>query len=271
MSSLWRYRGWGTGAVLTGTVVAGLATAGCSALKPEIPLDASAGMFDRASIAYRVEAARINTARPAAREGQLVSYTTAPSAPLPANSVASVQVKYPHPDKKPGAAQVVVRIEDAAGTSAWSWKHWLAVASGHRYENRALETWTLDIPHNEVAQIVNGLQTAGYFQDYEKSADAARVETELDGVEMNKSWRQVPELDALIVRVRTEGRLIASLKAPGAYDPAQPPPASVVAYREMLADDAAVAFASDEPPAKPASPGGAVPSIVRLPAVDSRY
>jgi hypothetical protein len=260
-------------AVLAGAMLTSLAVAGCSALKgPEVPLDASAGMFDRASIGYRVETARINTAlrSPPSSEGQLVAYRPTHSAALPADSVASVQIKYPHPQKKAGYAQVVVRIDDAASAAGWTWKHWLAIAGGYTYVSEAQEVWTLDIPQRELSQIVNRLQTSGYFQQYE-TADAATFETELDGVAFNKSWRQLPELDALIVRVRTEGRLISSIKAPGAADLLQPPAASVVAYREMLAEDSGVAFASDQPAAAPLAAEGVMPRIVRLPAVDARY
>ena len=257
------------------SLLAALAVAGCSALKSrDVPLDASSGLFDEASIRYRVESARINGALREPREGQLVSYEEPLPGKLPANSTASLEIEYPHPEKKPGYGRVLVRIEgqprsESADPPAWK-RWWSAAASGVpglKQWNSDKETWVLDLRQGEVSAVIQQLQASGYFDNYEKPAEAAEISTELDGTKLSKGWRQVPALDALIVRVRTEGRLISSTKAPGVGDPSQPPANSVVAYRQMLAEDAGVAVASDDAP-QPAQPAF-VPVIVRLPAVDA--
>jgi hypothetical protein len=134
--------------------------------------------------------------------------------------------------------------------------------------------------------IVSRLHTSGYFAGYEK-AEGTEIETELDGSKVSKSWHQIPEMDALVVRVRTEGRLVSSTKAQvkkGA--PAKDEKdkdekdkgmfASVALYRSFMAKDKKTdngpegfALATDLYEAPYAAPPVHPLEIVRLPAVGS--
>ncbi len=264
---------------------------GCSVFKSrEVPLDSSAGLFDKAHLSYQVDTDRINTLPAARGDAQLVSYHESTAPRLPANAQASVDIRYPHPEKREGFAQVRVRIEGhasekPAGASALT--RWLVVTRNQVTgfaKAGSHEIWTLDIPKSEVAMIVSRLHTSGYFAGYEK-AEGTEIETELDGSKISKSWHQIPEMDALVVRVRTEGRLVSSTKAPakkaapakGEQDKEEKDEglfASVALYRTFMANDKKAdngpegfALATDLYETPYAAPPVHPLEIVRLPAV----
>lgn len=255
---------------LVGLLALAAAIAGCSAFSSgKTRLDSSAGMFDKAEVSYRVDAARLNAApRP---EGQLVSYQPQAVAALPAGSEAEVDIVYPHPEKREGHAQVTVRVFASKNSgeegriSKW-WKSGLKL-SGLSSTAAPLEVWTLDVPQNDVAGIINGLHNTGYFTSYEKPAEGAQVETVLDGAKVSKTWRQVPQLDALIVRVRTQGRLISSPKVETpipSHGIAGKTPASVQAYRKLQEEEGTAMVSDLEQTPFPAP---AAFQVVRLPPV----
>jgi hypothetical protein len=265
-------------AALAGALVSLAAVAGCSVFKSgNVPLDSSAGLFDKARLRYEVDTDRVNsTAAPRRGEGQLVSYQQQATPRLPVNARASVDIRYPHPNKREGMAQVQVRIKSHAGkksAEAPAWKRWWLstrdVLPGWNDAGSANETWVLDIPKSELATIVSRLNTSGYFAGYEKS-EGTEIVTELDGSKVAKSWHQVPEIDALVMRVRTEGRLVSSSGARNKPE-AKEPFASVAIYRSLLAKDKKIApaeegFAMATDEASPIRPVQHL-EIVRLPAV----
>jgi hypothetical protein len=248
--------------------------AGCAALKGSKPrLDSSAGMFDRAEVSYRVEASRINRLQPRASgvEGQLVSYQPPLDMRLPQNAFADVQIAFPHPDKREGYAQVTVRVVTPPGQEPAEGGNWWSKSvfnfSALKRKDAVLETWVLDLPQNELSAIINDLHNSGYFTRYDKTAAGAQIQTQLDGAKVSKTWRQVPQLDALVVRVRTQGRLLSNPKGSASnlfQGLAGPAPSSVRVYRELHKDEA-VAMASDRHDA----PLAAAPAfqVVRLPPV----
>lgn len=257
---------------LVGLLALAAAMAGCSAFNRGKPrLDSSAGMFDQAEVSYRVDAARLNAmSRP---EGQLVSYQPDSAAKLPAGAEAEVEIVFPHPDKREGYAEVTVRVfgnknnSEEGRFSQW-WKSGLKM-SGFSASSVALEVWALDVPQNDVAGIINSLHNTGYFTSYDKPAEGVKIETVLDGAKVSKTWRQVPQLDALIVRVRTQGRLLSSPKSetPNLFESVtSKTPASVQAYRK-LHDEEGTAMASDLE--QTPFPAPAAFQVVRLPPVDS--
>jgi hypothetical protein len=123
----------------------------------------------------------------------------------------------------------------------------------------------MDIPQEELCQIINDLHTSGYFTPREK-AEGSQIEAQLDGVKSSKSWRQVSQLDALIVRVRTQGRLTSNPKgsAPSLFKGLATAPSSVLAYRELNKEEGS-AVASDRSDSP--LPQAGTFQIVRLPAV----
>jgi hypothetical protein len=261
-----------------------MAAVGCSTFGKQAPNDTASGGFEKARLSYRVDTDRLN-GRKSQAEGTLVSYNGAPSNKLPANSKASLEIRSPHPDKREGLAQVRVRIESQGESSGVAWLAWWRSAKeelpGLKGAGWTQETWVLDIPQSELRGILGSLRGAGYFYTFAPPHDATLLETELDGTRLTKKWTQVRELDALIYRARTEGRLVSSTKAPsGASGEVGP---SVAAYRDALAQEGA-AVASDMEPAPnqthsptavpvghiapvQTAPGGV--QMVRLPPVES--
>lgn len=250
-----------------------LAVAGCSAFKSKKPLlDSSAGMFDKAEVSYRVETARLNAPPRKAAEGQLVSYQPALENRLPDGTTANVQIIYPHPEKREGYARVVVRFErtndpaDAGRIRKW----WQSTVSRWSDNDAECETWALDIPHNEFTKVVNDLHNTGFFTAYRTAAEGTQVQAKLDDAKLvSKSWRQVPQLDALIYRVRFEGKKIFGppVKIDEAVDPfvaGQPTPNSVLAYRALEAQEGVAVISDKEEVAQRPAPL----QIVRLPAVE---
>lgn len=259
------------GRLLVAVLVPAAAMAGCSGLRSKPLLDSAAGMFDKAELSYRVETARVDPAAPRV-EGQLVSYQPDAGKPLPAGSVADVQIAFPHPQKREGYAQVTVRLFDApsAGDTGRLGQWWKSSLkwTGLSGEGVPQETWVLDLPQNELAGIINDLHNSGFFTSYDKPTEGARIQTQLDGAKVNKTWRQVPQLDALIVRVRSQGRLLSSPKGEASnlfQGLAGRTPSSVAAYRKLNEDEglATVSDLGDTTIARPAAF-----QVVRLPPVD---
>lgn len=257
---------------LVGLLALAAVMAGCSAFNRGQPrLDSSAGMFDKAEVSYRVDAARLNaTPRP---EGQLVSYQPDSAATLPAGTEAEVEIVFPHPEKREGYAQVTVRVfgnknhSQTGRISQW-WKSGWKL-SGFSASSAALEVWVLDVPQNDVAGIINGLHNTGYFTSYDKPADGVQIETVLDGAKVTKTWHQVPQLDALIVRVRTQGRLLSSPRSetPHLFQGISgKTPSSVQAYRKLQDEEGAAMVSDLEQTPFPAPPAF---QVVRLPPIDS--
>ncbi len=235
-------------------------------------LDSSAGMFKKAEVSYRVEAGKINQLPPryGRTEGQLVSYQPPTAGRLPAGTVADVQIAFPHPEKREGYAQVIVRVEEPRGPSAEEIKWWKKAANWSPWKGKpaVLETWVLDIPQNELSGIINDLHNSGYFTSYDKTAAGAELVTQLDGAKVSKSWRHVPQLDELVVRVRTHGRLLSNPKGPASSlfkGLAGPAPSSVRAYRELNDEEGSVVVSDANGPPLPSAPAF---QIVRLPAVN---
>lgn len=290
-----RRHGWGKRLANALLVVLAM-LAGCSALGgKKVASNGTPASFDKARLSYRIETDRLNGSRRKEAGSKLASFHQAPLHPLPVGAYAMLEVYYPHPDRKAGLAQVRVRIENQQPKSGSKLLSWWSKAKEElpRLAGSAgwQETWVVDIPQSELKQLVNALGEAGYFYAFAPPHDATLVETELDGTRLTKKWTQVPELDALVHRARTEGRLASSTKVAGTT-PLDDPAMSASAYRQLLAQEQGTAVATDLPPANsgpadraaagpaaalvsadttlapPPVPGLANPHIVRLPAVN---
>src|SRR5271168_1909979 len=79
---------------------------------PRPQLDSMAGLYDRASIVYRLDASQLCEPLAVARiEGQLVAYQELPTAPVANSAVGTLTIKYPHPAGVPNCALAEVVIE----------------------------------------------------------------------------------------------------------------------------------------------------------------
>jgi len=214
-----------------------LACTGCtSPYKTLVRRDSAAGLYERAEVAYRLDASRLSLPLTLAHvEGQLVSYDYAPSNPAPGQSTATLKLIYPHPSGRTELALARVEIESTvpAGENAPS-----GGAVG--------ETWELDITRGELDRIVSRLNHAGYFDRNARRGEGVRIVSTLDGESVEKEWEQSAELDQLMVRVRGQGQLVG-LERPAGFRPHGAPPASVVAWRDLAARRLAATGAPQQP------------------------
>lgn len=223
-----------------------IALVGCSHVRPHsVALDSAAGMFDSAKIVYHVDAGRLCEPLAMARiEGQAVSYEQKPTSPLPNYSTGKLTVEYPHPLGKPGYALARVEITSRTPPAVETEKSsvmLLARELGNGLRkvvpesnptDVSSETWTLDIPKPQFDHAVGQLNSTGYFTIAKHEAPGVEIQTRLDGKTLDKRWRQVPELDVLILRVRNAGQLVSYHRASG--DAVRRPPelSTVASYRK---------------------------------------
>jgi len=215
-----------------------LACVGCSSpFQSVVRRDSAAGLYETASLEYRLDASRLNLPLTITHvEGQLVSYDHTTSNPEPGESTGSLRLIYPHPTGRAGLALARVEIESklppptVAPATADRAAAALLSAGGQPIH----ETWELDISRAELDRIVARLNASGYFEKKSKRAPGVTVTAKLDGRKVEKDWEQSPELDLLMVRVRREGQLVG-LDRPAGYRPKGTPPDSVVAWRELSA------------------------------------
>lgn len=222
---------------------------GCIQFGGSVPRDASAGLFEEAAISYRVDAGKEGLAMAAARiEGQLVSYDQVPSTPRSDHSVGRLTLQYPHPRGVDGMALARVEINSKWHTtpdgevqtvdqSALSTRLTTALAEG-KWPGKTTagelhESWELDIPKAQLDRIVADLNGAGYFGKQRKSKSGIELAARIDGGQVTKAWEQVPELDLLMRRVRSEGQLIAYHRTPGVKKPGEHAFSSVAAYQAL--------------------------------------
>ena len=110
-------------AALCGLLLAWLAE-GCGSLSvavpwKKMPLDASAGFYESASIVYRLDAGKLEQPLDVARvEGQKILYEQVASSPLAEQSMGTLTITYPHPGGRPGMAQAMFAIDSAPGQAA---------------------------------------------------------------------------------------------------------------------------------------------------------
>ncbi len=211
--------GWVGAAVL-------LAAAGCETLQPRsVQIDAASGRYNSAQLTYHLDTGRLSqpvqTARIAAQQ---VSYQQQPSAPLPDRSHARLSVQYPHPRGKAGFALAEVIIEadktpvkSSSGVDKSTFQRFVGAVSGAmndimpgmKYTEGVREAWALEIPKEELDQLVGQLANSGYFAYAPETTPGVEVFTRLDGKVVRKTWRQVPALNDFMERVRHEGQLVS--------------------------------------------------------------
>ena len=267
--------GWGLAAALLAAALLA-AGSGCESMRPQtVQIDAASGRFQSAQLTYALDTGRLSQPVQTARiEGQQVSYQQLPSTPLPDHSQARLLVQYPHPGNRAGYALAEVIIEsdhrsaktdDGAGKSGFQkfigglTETLNDILPGMTYNDGVREAWALDIPKEDLDQLVGHLAHSGYFQSGPAPTPGVDVLTRLDGKIIRKPWRQVPELDAFIERVRHEGKLV-SYVSPRSGDSAPAEVAggrndSVAAYQQQVQRQQA----QNGPPPQPYPIGNTLP------------
>jgi hypothetical protein len=213
---------------------------------------------------------------------------------LPERSVSQLQVKYPHPQRGAEFAQVRLIIErlpegvssglnPSSKLARW-WRTTQDELPGLKGADWYQETWATDIPRAEVESVIALLRKAEYFGDGGALGATVDLSVEMDQKRVHQDWVHIPQLDMLIVRARTHGKLVASVKPPG-LEPSGTTPASPSAhsYNQIVAKEAQPTGPIAAPPSAaaqassaPAAPTVAAasyrplpdPRIARLPRVD---
>ncbi|HUY87782.1 MAG TPA: hypothetical protein VMV10_03515 [Pirellulales bacterium] len=231
------------------------AALGCESMNPRtVQIDAASGRYHSAQLTYELDTGRLSQPVQTARiQAQQVSYQQLPSTPLPDRSLARLSVKYPHPQGKAdfALAEVVIvsdhpKVKSATSAGKSAFERFASsfaeamndILPGMTYGDGVREAWALDIPKEQLDDLVGHLANSGYFQYGPAPTPGVDVFTQLNGRTISKHWRQVPELDAFIERVRHEGSLV-SYNRPQTNESAPADAAggrndSVVAYQQQL-------------------------------------
>lgn len=246
------------------------ASVGCRSTRQAEPLDGLAGNYEKAKLEYKIDAGKLNVPIELARiEGQAVSYDHIGSMPLPEQATGTLTLEYPHPEKHIGfvKARLEIRSQDAAKLHAaetstkkrWLWgTAWLRKSKPEPAADpeAVVEVWEVDVPRGELDQALAALNHQGYFKPDVEGRGGVDLCVKLGPREATKRWQQVAQLDALMLRARGHGRLVA-YNRPHAQSSA--PPSAMLAYQQWQ-QPAALAGA---PQAMPA----AAPQYAAAPAV----
>jgi hypothetical protein len=210
-----------------------------------VRLDASSGLYDQAALTYRLDAGKLGQPLDVVRvDGARVSYEQVASSPLPDESIGTLSVVYPHPAGNSGVAMARFVLDSAPTESAPAPATWKPF--GKKQEEVAApstiagsqpevhETWELDISHQELDQVFKAITNAGFYQL--ERPGPARLTVKLDGVEQSKDWSEIPALNLLVQRIRSQGQLVSYTRPRSANGASASTIASTQAYRHMLAD-----------------------------------
>lgn len=213
-------RGQSGGAVAAcATVLIGLMLSGCCATwgtgdLSELAFDDAGAGYQRVAIRYRVDAQQRNLPVAFAHvEGPAVTYESRPGTNGASHALGQLEIIYPHPSGRVGYCLARVTIGDAInGARATGDKSGLTslVSAGKNAETvSGHESWEMDITKAEMDRLIGRLREAQFFGPYEYSQSGVELTTHLDGDKTTKSWNQVPEFDALVLRVRRDGLLVS--------------------------------------------------------------
>lgn len=198
------------------------AMAGCSLapvyLGPDVRREASPPA--ETDITYRLDAGRLNVPVAVARiEGQAVSYDEVPGSLWPERTMGTLRIVYPHPEAPPGYARTEVRIDaeplpdlsHLADTDQQQRKWYARIPKRRPMQTEAAhETWVIDLPKAELDELIGELSVPGRVTVLDsKSTEGAKLETAIRGHKFRGACRPIAELDAVMRRVRSEGRLVS--------------------------------------------------------------
>ncbi len=258
--------------------------AGCSWIPRKVPLDAAAGLYDSASLSYRIDAGKLQQPLDVVRvEGPNVIYEQVASSPLADESIGTLTLVYPHPGGRSGYAQAKFVLASGAAKSGSppaksSWNWWSkkkpdspasppTAPSGSQPE--IYETWVLDVPSADSDLIFKALSSQNFFNTERPAAVGVELAVKMNGQEVRKSWDQVIELNALAQRVRRQGQLVAYARPSTAAGQPTSAISSTRVYGDLMAQGGARSVAGSVPaPASafslttPTPPGGTPPAAV---------
>lgn len=229
--------------------------AGCSSLPQpwrKVPLDASTGFYETASLSYRLDAGKLQQPLDVVRvEGQRVAYEQVASSPLPDQSIGTLSIVYPHPAGRQGFAQVRFNLDSVAPSAAPSKpaKSWNPFAKPSdrppppkgvtSSQPEVHESWALDISKAESDAFFKLISNMGFYNTDRPGTGGAHLAVDINGKKLDKDWEQVPELGELVRRVRREGQLLAFSRPDVMGAGRGAVIASTSAYAAMLAQDGA--------------------------------
>jgi hypothetical protein len=210
-----------------------------------MPLDASTGFYQSATLEYRLDAGQLRQPLDVARvQGQRLWYEQVASSPLPAESTGTLSVIYPHPSGRTDVAQVkfVLESRPATESASKSWNPVLRYWPGDREASRIRtfqpelhETWALEIPQAESDGYFKVLGAQSFYDTERPGATAARLSVTINGRRIEKPWDPIPQLNLLVQRVRRDGQLV-EYRRPGILAGQQPRAiTSVQAYTQVAA------------------------------------
>lgn len=238
-------------------ISAALVTAsGCSLLPKNKTQDVGKQQGkENVAILYRTNSDRLNLLAAQPTEPiRRASYQQHSATLIPAVSISTLQIRYPHPTGRKDLAQAVVAFSPAGVDSALQSESILDQIPGlgkQASDERAapIETWTLDIPKWQVDGIVAKLQKANFFRRAKILGSTSYLAVKTKGNAFGKNYRNVDELDALIVRVRRQGH------------PAGPDGRPLVARRPTPMRAPATAYQAGRPMPRHPSPNGYRPNF----------
>jgi hypothetical protein len=228
-------------------------TSGCGSLSvavpwKKMPLDASAGFYESASIVYRLDAGKMEQPLDVARvEGQKILFEQVASSPLADQSIGTLTVTFPHPGGRPGLAQAKFAIDSIPGKAPKpaATRRWNplsrkppgppAPTSLVTSQPEVHEMWVLDIPAAESDQYFKLLAAQSFYNTERPGTGAAQLTVTINGSQVRKPWEQVPQFGALAQRVRRDGRLVAYSRPAAQAGTAEGAIASLGVYRNLLA------------------------------------
>lgn len=201
--------------VLAGSV----ALSGCAAIKRQTGRIGNKPLsVNDLRLTYRTETDRLNVVQ-SSNQVLLATHQAPATNVLPACSIGIVNITYPHPKGSKEVAQVrVVFRASGAETAVLNRSIWTKIFNTKegmdigKAGDDVLEVWAMDIPKWHLERLVGRLKKTQFFR---KQVTTLNPETflaiDLEGeAAVGKNYRSVDELDALVMRIRREGRLVYS-------------------------------------------------------------
>lgn len=200
-------------------LVAFLAAGGCSTVKQREPASQPvAGASNTVRLVYRTESGRLNALAVAAQPPiQYVGYSPPRANPVPDFTLATLEIKHPHPAGGEDWALVTVVFESSGDRAAAAdlssvWNKIAGLPSDAQPDGvngkRFREVWTTDIPRWQLEGVIAKLRQENFYKRVKVFDAHALVATEIAGDRFAKDFKEIPELDTLILRIRGQGQLV---------------------------------------------------------------
>ena len=165
--------------------------------------------YEEARVIYRSDSDRMNLASPASHsfaggQGQLGL--------LPNFAVATLELRYPHPNGTPDQAQGRLVVDQGVQDSALQSTGLLEClgiedsAGDSRVPSAQRQVTTLDIPKWQMDRIVAELRSSNFFERSRVLSPDVFIAANVDGRKNGKNFKAIPELDTLILAARQQGR-----------------------------------------------------------------